>query len=245
MSSMPLIHYHFDTIGSTNSWAKEHALEFNPQALTIVTASGQTAGRGRFKRHWVSPIGLNIYATFCFFIEFSREDMGHVPQLLALSTAQVLEELSFQPALKWPNDVLLSNKKVAGILCETVMTTQARCVVCGLGLNVNMPLEELQKIDRPATSLLAETQQSFDLNQIFNILKTQFSNHLSIFLEKGFNSFFRDFKKRSIFSPGQKVCFHDNQQVIEGTFEQLNEDGSIEIRLKNGELKTFYAGEFL
>src|SRR4051812_30203915 len=107
--------YHFEIIPSTNTWAKENTEKFDPAVLTVITANGQTGGRGRFKRLWHSPSGLNIYVTFCFFLGsefFNTHSIGHVPQLLALSTAFCLEEFGFNPSLKWPNDILLSGKKV-------------------------------------------------------------------------------------------------------------------------------------
>src|SRR4029077_7189564 len=106
---------------------------------------------------------LNIYATFCFWFDLQRTDIGHIPQLLALSAAQTLEEQGFLPTIKWPNDLLLRDKKVAGILCETILEQGLRGIVCGIGLNVNMPLHILNQIDRPATSLLFEGGHAFEV----------------------------------------------------------------------------------
>jgi BirA family biotin operon repressor/biotin-[acetyl-CoA-carboxylase] ligase len=242
---MKIVHYHFETIESTNTWAKEHAVKFESKVLTLVTASAQTAGRGRFKRRWESPANLNIYATFCFFLDLLRSDIGHVPQLLALSTAQILEELGFKPTLKWPNDILLSSKKVGGILCETVLIEKQRCVICGIGLNVNMSLEELQKIDRPATSLLVESDKNYSVLQILELIKNQFIMNLNQFLETGFTKFFHAFISRSFLTKGQRIRFHDNQKIVEGYFNHFNLDGSISLQLLNGDINIFHAGEFL
>ena len=242
---MRIVHYHFKTIGSTNTWAKEHAHQFDPQVLTLVTADHQTAGRGRFKRRWESPDSGNIYATYCFFVEETRGDIGHIPQLLALTAAQVLEKLGFNPSLKWPNDILLSGKKLSGILCETVMQGTHRVVICGIGLNVNMSLETLQTIDRPATSLKVETGSEYSVDEILKALTQQFVLHLEIFLKQGFDSFFPGFKERSALKTGQLVKFHDNQHLIQGIFEKLNPDGSVTLQLPNGSHQVFYAGEFV
>lgn len=238
-------HYYFETIESTNTWAKEHVEEFNRELMTVVTASYQTAGRGRFKRHWVSPANVNIYATYCCWVNHDRSDIGHVPQLLALAAAEVLEQLSFRPALKWPNDVLLSGKKVAGILSETITSSTQRCLICGIGLNINMSFEELQKIDRPATSLLVESGQLYPVDQILNQLTKSFFDKWNVFFKEGFDSFFESFKRRSYLQPGQLIRFHDNKQIIEGKFYSLNSDGSITLELNNKKLYSFYAGEFL
>jgi BirA family biotin operon repressor/biotin-[acetyl-CoA-carboxylase] ligase len=239
---MKIQSYHFESIDSTNTWAKQHLYAFDRQALTVVTADEQTAGRGRFKRQWVSPKGVNIYASFCLFVDFSM-NVGYIPQVLALSTAIVLEHLKFTPQLKWPNDVLLSGKKVAGILCETVSTEQQLGVVCGIGLNVNMPLSILNAIDRPATSLYVESQMIYSVQDILSQLTFQFQQDIEIFISRGFDSFFTDFVQRSFLQPGQSVRFHDNQTMIEGSFVSLNKDGSITLQIKN-QIKNFNSGEF-
>ncbi|WP_068470801.1 biotin--[acetyl-CoA-carboxylase] ligase [Candidatus Protochlamydia phocaeensis] len=239
------LHYHFETIDSTNTWAKKNVDQLAPEGITLITASEQTGGRGRFKRRWESPPDVNIYATFCFFVEPNRPDIGHIPQLMALATVDVLEELEFAPSLKWPNDVLLQDKKVSGILCETVLAEQRRCIICGIGLNVNMPSTLLKKINRPATSLLVESQRSFEINPILKRLEESFGQHLARFLKEGFSPFFETFRAKSYFQLGQKVRFQDSQGPIEGLFETLETDGSVRLRLPNGISKAFYAGEFI
>lgn len=238
-------HIHFECIDSTNTWAKAHTHQWDSHGVTLVTASEQTAGRGRFKRQWISPPHLNLYATFCFWFDLQRTDTGHIPQLLALAAAQTLEREGFLPLMKWPNDVLLQGKKVAGILCETVLEQERRGIVCGIGLNVNMPLEALKQIDRPATSLLVEGERAFEVTAILEVLQQFFIDSLNGFIHHEFASFFSYFQARSALKKGQMVHFHDNQHLIEAQFEELNPDGSIELRLSDGRLKKFYVGEFL
>lgn len=239
------MHYHFETIGSTNTWAKEHIDQLATEGVTLITAHKQTAGRGRFKRRWQSPAGLNIYATFCFFIDVKRQDIGHLPQLLALAAAHVMEDLHFTPSLKWPNDVLLNGKKVAGILCETVSAGNQRCIINGIGLNVNMPVNLLKKIDRPATSLLVEGGVELNVQTVLKQLDQKFSSYLDCFMKEGFSQFFSDFQQHSFLKPGQPIRFHDNQALLEGYFEALHMDGSVQIRLLDGSSKKFFAGEFI
>ncbi len=238
-------HIHFACIDSTNTWAKAHTDQWDPKGVTLVTASEQTAGRGRFNRQWVSPPHLNLYATFCFWFDLQRTDSGHIPQLLALAAVQTLEKEGFLPLLKWPNDVLLQGKKIAGILCETVMEKEKRGIVCGIGLNVNMPLEVLNQIDRPATSLIVEGGRAFEVTAILEALQHIFLPALNVFICQGFASFFPHFQERSVLKCGQMVRFHNNQILIEAQFERLHADGSVELRLSDGRLKTFHAGEFI
>jgi BirA family transcriptional regulator, biotin operon repressor / biotin---[acetyl-CoA-carboxylase] ligase len=240
-----VIRKHFETIDSTNTWAKIHAPELNREALTLVTASEQTAGRGRFKRKWESPPRLNIYATFCFFMEKHREDIKNLPQVLSISTCEIVKQLGFAPKLKWPNDVLLSGKKMAGLLCETTPLSDHLCIALGIGLNVNMPLEILQKIDRPATSLYAEDGIQRNVEEVIQHLQKQFLMDLDIFLEEGFHHFLGIYKGFMVHAEGDLIRFHDNRIVWNGTFKNLNEDGSLNLQLETGEFKTFHAGEIL
>jgi BirA family biotin operon repressor/biotin-[acetyl-CoA-carboxylase] ligase len=238
-------HIHFDTIDSTNTWAKEHFDQWASKGVTLITASAQTAGRGRFKREWISPPHCNIYATFCFWLNLQRTDVGHIPQLLALAAAQALEFEGFSPHIKWPNDLLLQGKKVGGILCETLVENDHRGIVCGIGLNVNMTNEILNQIDRPATSLFVERGVTFEVSALQETLQQNFLTALNQFISTGFAPFFLLFQKRSAFKKGEKVCFHDNQNLLEAQFENLHPDGSVELRLFDGTTKIFYAGEFI
>lgn len=234
---------HFATLDSTNTWAKQHAEELDQKALTLVSADHQTAGRGRFKRLWLSPPGQNIYASFCFFIEKHRGDIGNLPQVMAIAAADVLEKLGFQPQIKWPNDVLLKGKKIAGILCETIPFSDMLCVVLGIGLNVNMPLELLSTIDRPATSLLAEDGAERDVEAVLSMLQEQFMQYLLCFLDEGFMPFLENYKTRLQHTKGDLIRFHDNRIVWEGRFAGINRDGTLLLELPSGEERTFIAGE--
>lgn len=235
----------FETIGSTNTWAKEHVEEWAADGVTLVSANEQTAGRGRFNRRWLSPKNVNIYATYCFWIDIGRTDLGHIPQLLALSAAQVLETLGFHPQIKWPNDLLLAGKKIGGILCETIMENEQRGIVCGIGLNINMPHEVLESIDQPATSLLMVEGKPFDPNRVLNALNGCFMHDLDVFLRDGFTPFFPLYQARSAYKKGDKVKFHNNQIVIEAIFDSYHPDGSVLLQLVDGTSKLFYAGEFV
>lgn len=236
---------HFDHIDSTNTWAKLHSDQWDPCGLTLITASTQSGGRGRFNRVWVSPPNLNIYATFCFWIPVSREDIGHIPQVLAIAAAQTVESLGFFSKIKWPNDLLIQGKKMAGILCETILEGDRRGVICGIGLNVNMPPEILQQIDRPATSLFVEGDRVLEVEAVLNILKERFLDLINIFLENGFSPLFSLFEEKSALRPGDRLCFHDNQTLIEVQFVRLHSNGSVELCLADGTHKIFHAGEFI
>lgn len=173
---MEIIHYHFDNISSTNDWAKAHLQEFERGKITLVTSEAQTGGRGRYGRSWASPEKLNLYASFCFFMEEDKAEPLVLTKILALSTAKTLKECGVLAELKWPNDLLVNGKKIAGILCETALEG----VVIGIGLNVNMPEELLKSVGQPATSLLLETGKLWDVGEVLESIKKHFVSDLKL-----------------------------------------------------------------
>jgi BirA family biotin operon repressor/biotin-[acetyl-CoA-carboxylase] ligase len=242
---MQIKRIHFETIDSTNNWAKAHTGELDPTALTLITADEQTAGRGRFTRSWSSPKKCNILATFVFFLEHLRDDIGNIPQILALSALQSLKESQLPLKIKWPNDINLREKKLGGILCEISQTNSHWGVIAGIGFNINMSQENLKKIDRPAASLLSETGQSWDLEALTNQLSKRFEENLTTFLNKGFDPFYPLFTQALLHQKNDTLRFHDFQKIIEGKFSQINPDGSLNLILPDGTLKRCTSGELL
>ena len=185
MKPLPFCRIHFDTIDSTNDWAKGHLERCSTAGITLVTADAQTAGRGRFERKWVSPPGLNLYATFVFFVPGAAYDAMPVVQLLAKAAQSALKRFGFACDIKWPNDLLIAGKKVAGILCETRPHGEYVAVIVGFGLNVNMPAEILAHVGQPATSLAVEGNAVFDREEILAAIQEEFEPAVRALLKKG------------------------------------------------------------
>ena len=212
--------------------------------MTLITADQQTTGRGRLNKKWESPEGLNIYATFCFFRDIEQKNIGNIPQVLALSAIKILKKLGFSPTLKWPNDILLSEKKLGGILTETIPELDERLILAGIGLNINMSLDALNQIQIPATSLFIERGRTFDIETLINLLSRQFSSDIELFWLKGFNPFI-DLYRSLMPKANKKIKFHHNKEIIEGEFHSINDEGSLKLILDNGEIKTFVSGEII
>jgi BirA family biotin operon repressor/biotin-[acetyl-CoA-carboxylase] ligase len=236
---MNFVYFHFETIGSTNSWAKSNASSLSKDHVTLITASEQTDGRGRFKRKWLSPQNENLYATFAFFLNPQRSDIFNLPQVLALSASKVLTALGFDAYLKWPNDILIHGKKVGGILCETVSLPDELCIVLGIGLNVNMPEETLKSIGRPATSLFFEDGKHRKVSEVVERLKKEFAQDLQEFLIHGFLIFLEEFKNKLVHKEGDALEFHHHQSIIKGKFTTLSDNGSINILTPQGVINCF------
>ena len=224
---MEIVRHNFKVIDSTNTWAKQHGHTFDRTKMSLITAEEQTAGRGRFKRVWLSPAGQNIYATFCFFVEKHRFDSVNIPQILALSALRTVKSLGFNPQMKWPNDLFLNGKKLGGILAETFFVSDSICMVLGIGINVNMPQEVLNTIDRPATSLFTESGKTFGINEVLDLLVEAFMKDLDLFFEEGFLPFLSDYKAHLDLKTHPRVKVNDGRTILEGTLDSINNDGSL------------------
>jgi len=180
---------HFKELPSTNDYAKEHIKEFDREAITLITAEGQTKGHGQHGRAWHSPAKKNLYASFVFFLPRTQKDLSHLAQLLSFSCAIVVKSLGLTPKLKHPNDLLVDGKKLAGALVEMITTSDSISVIAGIGLNVNMEQTACDLIDQPATSLLLLTNKLTPLEEIKTLLKGEFAQNLERFKEEGFAPF--------------------------------------------------------
>lgn len=243
MPQLKNIYYiHFDTIDSTNTWTKKNAATLDSNQLTCVTALEQTSGRGRFFRKWLSPKGQNIYATLYFCLPRECPYIINLGQILSLSSIAVLKKKEFSPQIKWPNDILLDGKKVAGILCETIFFEDRIGVILGIGINVNMSQELLETIDQPATSLAQLSGQTWTLEQILEPVLKQFLKDLDILLNKGFEPFRPGYEKLLAYK-GETIAYNDGFKMIKGICHSINPDGRLNLVLPDGQVTTLSAGE--
>ena len=164
--------FEYDIVDSTNELAKKLCSGINRKF--IVTAGSQTNGKGQYGRKWLAPHGENLLASFVINENLVRSDFN-----IALSTAvavcKLLENFNLTPKCKWPNDVLINNAKIAGILIEKITDF----FIIGIGLNVNWPQKKSELDNKKiCTSILAET------NEHNNIKKILFSlaDYLDFFL---------------------------------------------------------------
>ena len=225
---------HFASIPSTNVWAKENASILDLQKLTCITAEEQTAGRGTFSKKWISPKGLNIYATLYFTLPKSYLFLHNIGQLLSISCCKCLEKMGFTPEIKWPNDLLMNGKKFAGILCEATSSAEETGIALGLGLNVNMPIELIKKIDQPATSLLEISQKTWDIEEVLQKIVTTFLEDLDTLSIKGFATFSSYYNNHLAYKE-QPIQIKDGTTSRKGICKGVSPEGSLLLVIPSGE----------
>lgn len=229
-----------DSIDSTNSYARKHYQTFPADQITCITAEEQTAGRGRYQRKWISPPGVNIYATFYFRLPVDTLHLTSLAQVMAFSFASLLLKEGLHPKIKWPNDIQLSGKKLSGVLCETAFQKEVVDIFLGIGINVN--LEETKEIDQPATSLFIETGKKWDKEVLLKKLQKQFVEDLEKFKLHGFTAFHSQFENL-LSSKGQTVRCFDGKKEWVGMVHSLTFDGQLNLLLPDKSIHTITSGD--
>ena len=180
----------FVSIDSTQSWAKKNLPIFDLKKLSCVSAESQSAGRGRNANRWISPPG-NIYTSFIFTVQNDHSIYPHLSQIFSLSCAKLLIKIGLLPSLKWPNDLLVDNKKIAGILTDIV----GPAIILGIGINVNVDKEQLLLIDQQATSLFELTKKNWDCGELLLLLIEQIKEDILLLKEQGLSPFREDYHR--------------------------------------------------
>lgn len=217
---------HFNTISSTNTWAKEHASEFDPSKLICITADEQTAGRGRFPgRKWISKKG-NLHMT----LFLSAPPDPNFAQILIFSAAHILAKEGIALQIKWPNDLLFNGKKFAGCLVETTPYG----VVLGIGMNVN----ENVHTDQPTTSLKEISGKTWDVENLATQITEEFLRNWT----RGFSDFWQEFQGFLAYK-GQWVKCEIGKEIVEGTLLGITNKGFLQIEKENGEVVELSSGE--
>jgi BirA family biotin operon repressor/biotin-[acetyl-CoA-carboxylase] ligase len=163
-------------------------------------------------------------------------------QILALSVASTLLKYGLKPQIKWPNDLLIDDKKICGILCEITFEKALAHVFLGLGLNVDMEQKNLLLIDQKATSIKEETKKSWDPKKVLEEIENTFLKDLAIFLKSGFSAFHEKFEKMLAYK-GKIISLYDGENQYIGTIDSVNLQGQLIFKLSSGEKKVFSSGD--
>ncbi|MDD5190331.1 MAG: biotin--[acetyl-CoA-carboxylase] ligase [Dehalococcoidales bacterium] len=223
---------------STMDGARQEALN-NCAEGTAVFAEQQTKGRGRLKREWLTPPG-NIAVSIILY-----PPKSYLPNLIMLSSLSVKKAIEAVTGLacqlKWPNDVLIKGKKVCGILIETkTQIDKVDYAIIGIGINCNLHIEKHAAIQGIATSLMDELHQPVDRTALLRQLFIEMENLYTVGLKGA--AIFPEWRD-SLCTLGQPVSARNGDEVFEGIAEAVQEDGSLMIRMKDGDLMRFTFGD--
>ena len=230
---------YYATTVSTQDAAREEAERGAPDG-TAVLAEEQTAGRGRLGRSWVSPAGKNLYLTLVMRPPARRLRVLSIVSPLAI--AEALEEAAgLSSRIKWPNDVVVGGRKIAGILIETDLAGDAvKHALVGMGLNVNFDVETQPEIADIATSVQRELGRDASREELLAALLNAFEARYSEALES--DAVFQAWRSR-LETLGRRVRATLGERVVEGVAEDVDAEGSLLIRREDGSLATVEAGD--
>ncbi|MFJ2715295.1 bifunctional biotin--[acetyl-CoA-carboxylase] ligase/biotin operon repressor BirA [Pseudomonas sp. NPDC087346] len=230
----------FDSIDSTNAEALRAINQGRP-APFLVLAERQVAGRGRRGRKWVSPFAENLYYSLVLRIDGGMRQLEGLSLVVGLAVMQTLRKLGVPAAgLKWPNDVLVGSKKVAGILLELVGDPADVChVVLGIGINVNM--QSADEVDQQWTSIRLESGKSCDRNVLVAELSEQLRAYIQRHQAGGFSVLQSEWERDHLWQ-GRPVSLIAGVSQIDGVVLGIDNQGALRLKV-DGVEKVFSGGE--
>jgi len=227
-----------EEVDSTNNKAKQIALE--SQDGDVVVSETQHSGRGRRGREWHSPKG-GIYISFILKPNISPE---RAPQITLLSSVALVETLNSMKSkmnakIKWPNDILISGRKISGILTELSSDMEKiNYVVVGIGINLNTDLEELPE---KAASLKVEMRQEISVKLFLKSFFEHYDTVYQEYLDKGIDQIIEKWKKNSD-TLGKNVKIIGINETYDGLAKDIDENGALILKTKDKEIKV-YSGD--
>ena len=233
-----------EEIDSTNSYAKLNI--DNLEDKTVIHALKQTSGRGRLNRTWVD---LGIGNLFLSLVLKPSEQFSEVytnlTQYLSVCLCKVLESYGTESQIKWPNDVLINGKKIAGILSESVIQGgNFKGIILGVGVNLNAKQSEINLIpDKIATSLNIETGNDIDINSFREKLLDEFFSNYDKFLSEGFEMIKHDYISRNCFI-GKELNIKVFDRIESGLAQSVNDRGELILEKEDRDL-TLTIGDIL
>jgi BirA family biotin operon repressor/biotin-[acetyl-CoA-carboxylase] ligase len=211
---------------------------------TLVVAEEQTAGRGRFGRHWVSQRSAGLYFTLILRPTLAPSAAPVLTLTAGVASAEAIEETTqLATDLRWPNDVLVNEKKCAGILVEmNAEPLRIAHMLVGIGINVNQQRIP-QELAVEATSLSLEAGRSFSrLELLISVLK-RLEHYYNRLLERGPKEILARFEAMSTYARGKRVAVTDGPSVVTGVTEGLTPEGILLVRSDDGRTEKILAGQ--
>jgi BirA family biotin operon repressor/biotin-[acetyl-CoA-carboxylase] ligase len=233
----------FDSLPSTNLEAARLASEGAPEALCVV-AREQTAGRGRLQREWRSPKDAGLYFSIVLRPILPQQSWALLTLMAAVAVHDaLLEAFDINADIKWPNDLLVDDKKICGILAETVETKQGRAVVVGIGINLTKDAVP-KGLHLETIAVENVTGRSEQPERILNTLTSALTKYYELLNEAGGSQFvIAEWLARSSYGAGKLVRVTESDESFEGTTRGLEGDGALRVETVGGEIKIVRAAD--
>ena len=232
----------FDKLPSTNKKAKELAQDGYEEG-TIVIAQKQTHGRGRFTRKWESPSG-GLYLSFILRPNIRPEQASLLPLMAAVAVRETVAQLGLSPSIKWPNDVHIDTKKIAGILLESEQNNKKlEYVILGIGINVNIDKHQFPpEIRAVSTSLSEELGYSVEYYPFLIRLLADLDKYYRFFVEGNIATITSEWKQHTD-TLGKVILITRPDKIIQGTAIDITDSGFLLIKTDKGNQQIITSGD--
>ena len=232
----------FDTIDSTNSFAKNLGRDSAPHG-SLVIAEEQTSGRGRLQREWISSKGSNLLFSVILYPEFNTEKIALLPLIGSLAVADAVETVTgLSATCKWPNDVLIDTKKVCGMLLESTSGSGSiEKIILGIGVNVNQT-EFPEGLLHKATSLRNESGKEVSRVILLAAILEELENRYEQLAHFPSAQLLNDWKLKALLF-GKKITVLESEFSYSATAVDVAEDGGLIIQTEDGGKKKVFAGD--
>lgn len=233
----------FDEINSTNTYLLEQASQ-GLKGPQFCLAESQHSGRGRFNREWLSPFGKNIYLSLLWHFPGDLSTLSGLSLVIAIAIIQALNKYGIEDiCLKWPNDVLWNNHKLAGTLIELRGESNTACdAVIGIGLNVELPKLLKRAIKQPIADLSEIIKKQPERNKLIALLIESLIDTLTLFQREGLLPFIKLWKTLDK-NFNQEITLYAQEQCIVGINRGINEQGLLLLEDAQGKIRAFSSGE--
>ncbi len=233
--------YYFKEIDSTNNKAYELAEKGAEEGIVII-AESQTRGKGRLGRRWESPYGVNLYTSIILRPQISPNIATLITIMSSIAVSDAINKsFNIVPQIKWPNDIIINNKKVSGILTEMDSNISlVNFIILGIGVNLNMDVPEYLK-DK-AISIKEIMNKEVSRVEFTAILFKMIEKWYNNFLKKGFESIIYPWNRYSMME-GKLIKVSSHGETIEGYSIGLDRDGALILRDRNGIIRRVIAGD--
>ena len=238
--------YLFGEVSSTNAVLRQLA-QNGAREGTVLLAESQTEGRGRLGKSWFSPPGVNLYASVLFRPAIGPSEASVFSFIASLALADTIRRLGLSPAIKWPNDILVEKRKVAGVLSE-IATSGDRLdyVILGVGVNINVEgkalLAALGEAGRAAGSLAGLAGREIDRNAFTADFLDSLDEWLLIHQGQGAEALLRAWRDRDILT-GRRVEVREQGVTFDGKALGVDADGHLLVEDSKGRTRKVVAGE--
>ena len=235
----------YDRVNSTNELALFLAAKDDLLTSIVIIADSQEKGKGRLGRIWISPPGRNIYMSIAFKPGLDTRDATMLTLLTSVACAHAIKKISgLQVSIKWPNDLILSGKKLGGILTEIrADIDKVNLAVIGIGMNVNMRKGDFpEEIRSIATSIKEESGKCCSRNELVIEILRQVEHFYGMLMELGKHPLLNEWKILSS-TLGKSVKVVIGDEILIGLAEDIDDNGMLILKLDSGLRRQISSGD--